>query len=192
MDPNGPGELPNDRHGAGTAERNRDRNAGTGQGLPHEGADVPDPEVIGGQESSAQAGREILGTGGFGIAAPFWAYAALSLVALVVSLFCADDHSAADIHADETPAPPLRSLGTNPIFLATCFLAFGSAFTRTAAHWQMVPFLAAERFGMGFGLIGVLRFDQRLKLAALLLLGLLVAAAIAYVSRRTAFASHKT
>jgi UDP-N-acetylmuramyl pentapeptide phosphotransferase/UDP-N-acetylglucosamine-1-phosphate transferase len=44
---------------------------------------------------------------------------------------------------------------------------------------------------IGFGLIGVLRFDQRLKLAALLLLGLLVAAVIAYAGRRTAFASHK-
>jgi hypothetical protein len=60
MDPTGPGELPSDRHGAGTAERNRDRNAGLGEGLPHEGADIPDSETIGGQESSLQAAREIL------------------------------------------------------------------------------------------------------------------------------------
>jgi hypothetical protein len=60
MDPTGPGELPSDKRGAGTAERNRDRNAGLGEGLPHEGADVPDSETIGGREPSSRAGREIL------------------------------------------------------------------------------------------------------------------------------------
>jgi hypothetical protein len=60
MDPTAPGEMPSDRHGAGTAERNRDRNAGLGEGLPREGADIPDPDVIGGLESSTRAGREVL------------------------------------------------------------------------------------------------------------------------------------
>jgi len=60
MDPTAPGELPSDRHGAGTAERNRDRNAGLGEGLPHEGADIPDAETMGGQEPSARAARQIL------------------------------------------------------------------------------------------------------------------------------------
>jgi hypothetical protein len=60
MDPTGPGELPSDRHGAGTAERNRDRNAGLGEGLAHEGADIPDAETMGGRESSSRAGRQIL------------------------------------------------------------------------------------------------------------------------------------
>ena len=60
MDPNAPAEMGNDQHGAGTAERNRDRNAGLGEGLPHEGADVPDPEVIGGRESTTRAGREVI------------------------------------------------------------------------------------------------------------------------------------
>lgn len=55
-----PGELPGDRKGGGTAERNRDRSAGLGEGLPHEGADVPDEGMVGGQTSAAQAGREIL------------------------------------------------------------------------------------------------------------------------------------
>ena len=60
MDPTVPGELPSDRHGAGTAERNRDRNAGLGEGLPHEGADIPDAEPMGGQEPSSRAARQIL------------------------------------------------------------------------------------------------------------------------------------
>jgi hypothetical protein len=60
MDPTVPGELPSDRHGAGTAERNRDRNAGLGEGLPHEGADIPDAETMGGREPSSRAGRQIL------------------------------------------------------------------------------------------------------------------------------------
>ena len=60
MDPTVQGELPSDRHGAGTAERNRDRDAGLGEGLPHEGADIPDAETMGGRESSARAGRQIL------------------------------------------------------------------------------------------------------------------------------------
>jgi len=60
MDPSAPGEMPSDRHGAGSAERNRDRGAGLGEGLPHEGADVPDPEVTGGLASTTRAGREVL------------------------------------------------------------------------------------------------------------------------------------
>jgi hypothetical protein len=60
MDPSGPGEMPDDARGAGTAERNRDRSAGLGEGLPHEGADVPDAETIGGRMSSSWAARQIL------------------------------------------------------------------------------------------------------------------------------------
>jgi len=60
MPADAPGELPGDRHGAGTAERGRDRSAGLGEGLPHEGADVPGGEMTGGQISAADAGAEIL------------------------------------------------------------------------------------------------------------------------------------
>lgn len=60
MPADAPGELPGDRHGAGTAERGRDRSAGLGEGLPHEGADVPDGRMTGGEISAAAAGAEIL------------------------------------------------------------------------------------------------------------------------------------
>jgi hypothetical protein len=47
-------------HGAGTAERNRDRSAGLGEGLAHEGADVPSDRSVGGEMSAADAGGEII------------------------------------------------------------------------------------------------------------------------------------
>jgi UDP-N-acetylmuramyl pentapeptide phosphotransferase/UDP-N-acetylglucosamine-1-phosphate transferase len=53
---------------------------------------------------------------------------------------------------------------------------------------QIVVFYYA--LSAGFGLLGVLDIDQRLKLAALLLLGLLVAAVLVYVGRRAALAAH--
>jgi UDP-GlcNAc:undecaprenyl-phosphate/decaprenyl-phosphate GlcNAc-1-phosphate transferase len=52
---------------------------------------------------------------------------------------------------------------------------------------QIVVFYYA--LSASFGLIGVFDFDRRLKLAALLLLGLIVAAAIVYVGRRGALAA---
>jgi hypothetical protein len=60
MHPANPPEMPGDAHGAGTAERNRDRSAGVGENLPHEAADVPDTGFIGGQTSSTNAARQIL------------------------------------------------------------------------------------------------------------------------------------
>jgi UDP-N-acetylmuramyl pentapeptide phosphotransferase/UDP-N-acetylglucosamine-1-phosphate transferase len=52
---------------------------------------------------------------------------------------------------------------------------------------QIVVFYYA--LSASFGLIGVFNFDNRLKLAALLLLGVIVAAAIVYVGRRAAVAA---
>src|SRR3954454_19121120 len=60
MHPAGPPEMAGDQHGGGTAERNRDRDAGVGEDLPHEGADVPDTGFVGGQTSSTKAARQIL------------------------------------------------------------------------------------------------------------------------------------
>jgi hypothetical protein len=60
MHPDSAAELPGDQRGGGTAERDRDRAAGLGEGLPHEGADVPDAGVIGGRTSSTRAARQIL------------------------------------------------------------------------------------------------------------------------------------
>jgi UDP-N-acetylmuramyl pentapeptide phosphotransferase/UDP-N-acetylglucosamine-1-phosphate transferase len=52
---------------------------------------------------------------------------------------------------------------------------------------QIVVFYYA--LSASFGLVGVFDFDRRLKLAALVLLGIIVAAAIVYASRRAALAA---
>ena len=56
----GQGEFPGDRHGAGSAERGRDRSAGVGEGGFREGADVPSESAVGGQQSAADALGEIV------------------------------------------------------------------------------------------------------------------------------------
>ncbi|HUQ80732.1 MAG TPA: hypothetical protein VM076_06335 [Gemmatimonadaceae bacterium] len=55
-----PGEMDGDAHGGGTAERGRDRSAGLGEGSSHEGADVSDERLVGGQLSAAESGRQII------------------------------------------------------------------------------------------------------------------------------------
>lgn len=56
----GQGEFPGDRHGAGSAERGRDRSAGVGEGGYREGADIPGENSVGGQQSAGEALGEIL------------------------------------------------------------------------------------------------------------------------------------
>jgi hypothetical protein len=56
----GQGEFPGDRHGAGSAERGRDRSAGVGEGSVREAADVPDESASGGQQSAADGMGEII------------------------------------------------------------------------------------------------------------------------------------
>jgi hypothetical protein len=60
MHPASAPEMPGDQQGGGTAERNRDRSAGLGEDLPHEGADVPDAGFVAGQTSTTNAARQIL------------------------------------------------------------------------------------------------------------------------------------
>ena len=60
MRPTAPGEMPGDARGGGTAERGRDRSAGLGEGAPHEGADVADERLIGGQITAAESGGQIV------------------------------------------------------------------------------------------------------------------------------------
>lgn len=91
----------------------------------------------------------------FGLSAPFWAYAALCFVSLAVSLrFDAGGTGPAAPPPKAREPNAVRGVLASVLFLGTASLAFSSAFTRTAAHWQMIPLLAHERFGMGYDLIG--------------------------------------
>lgn len=89
---------------------------------------------------------------GFGITAPFWAYAALSLVAMLMGLSFPGRPVATTTSARRAP---LATLLRNLPLMSVLFLSFGSGFTRTAAHWQMVPLLAVQRLNLGFEGIGM-------------------------------------
>jgi len=90
---------------------------------------------------------------GFGLSAPFWAYAAVSGLAMLVSVTVGRDASAP---AADTEAPMVRSIAAaGPVLRANLLVSFVSGFVRTAALWQLIPLLAAARFSMGFDRIGI-------------------------------------
>lgn len=89
---------------------------------------------------------------GFGLSAPFWAYAAISGLAMVVSISVGND-APADSGA---PATSPAILATASLVLrANLLVSFVSGFVRTAALWQLIPLLAASRYAMGFDRIGI-------------------------------------
>jgi len=87
---------------------------------------------------------------GFGLAAPFWAYAVVSGLAMVVSLSVRKD-SLASAAPESAPLLARASL----VLRANLFVSFVSGFVRTAALWQLIPLLAASRYSMGFDKIGI-------------------------------------
>lgn len=88
----------------------------------------------------------------FGVAGPFWAYAIVSGLAMVVSLSVGQDPEIEQVRREtEAPSAPSASL----VLRANLFVSFVSGFVRTAALWQLIPLLAATRFSMGFDKIGI-------------------------------------
>ncbi len=92
----------------------------------------------------------------WGYTAPFWGFAAVSgLAALFAFLAIPETRRPAD--ADTRPPERggvgdlLRQRGYAPVLLVT----FGVFFTRTAAQWQLIPLVAAHRFGMAPDAIGL-------------------------------------
>jgi DHA1 family multidrug resistance protein-like MFS transporter len=88
----------------------------------------------------------------FGIAGPFWAYALVSGLAMVVSLSVEND-PVHEEESDEGERGATHSAGL--VLRANLFVSFVSGFVRTAALWQLIPLLAATRFSMGFDKIGI-------------------------------------
>lgn len=88
---------------------------------------------------------------GFGVAAPFWAYAAVSGLALVVSLSVGRDSVASEAVPETAPILARANL----VLRANLIVSFVSGFVRTAALWQLIPLLAASRYSMGFDKIGI-------------------------------------
>ncbi|MGH7400696.1 MAG: MFS transporter, partial [Candidatus Rokuibacteriota bacterium] len=96
----------------------------------------------------------------WGLAAPFLAYAATSLLATAVA-WLAISETRAIRRADE-PAPPpvpyraqLRLLTAHPGFLLVSLIAFVNAVARTGALFTVIPVLARDRLALDPDRIGV-------------------------------------
>ncbi len=95
-----------------------------------------------------------------GYTAPFWAYAVVCSVALVIVWLSLRAPDAAPPHESEAPADEAvqatttRTLLVDPLFLVVCLINFGVFLTRTASQWQAIPLLAHERYHMGVDVIG--------------------------------------
>lgn len=128
----------------------------------------------------------------FGYASPFWAYAAVSTLALVIAWLSVNDK--ADTNKDNAAAAAkddrsgsARSIMGDPLFLFVCVITFGVFFTRTASQWLAIPLLAQQRYGMGVDTIGLaLTVMAALNFATLPLSGTLIDR---YGARLVTFAS---
>jgi multidrug resistance protein len=109
----------------------------------------------------------------FGLAAPFWAYAAAGALAALVAWFRVPEtkflrdgvvHRAP---AQASDAPPflqqVRIMGAQPGFLLVSLVSFAASFSRTGALFTLIPLLAKERLdlstdqiGLGLALISVM------------------------------------
>ncbi|MBJ3784991.1 MFS transporter [Devosia sediminis] len=89
---------------------------------------------------------------GFGLSAPFWAYALVSALAMVVSLTVQKDPPTQALPPEADGLPPALA---NGVLRANLLVSFVSGFVRTAALWQLIPLLATTRFAMGFDKIGI-------------------------------------
>jgi MFS family permease len=90
----------------------------------------------------------------FGIAAPFWFYAAISAFAMLVSVTFKSSQQGAPL-ARINLRDHIAATSRNPILRANLVVAFANGFVRTAALWQLIPLLAASRYGMGFDKVGL-------------------------------------
>lgn len=96
-----------------------------------------------------------LAASAFGHAGPFWAAAAIGLATAAVAFLLFRDPPG----VAEAPSRPAHggdvALLTIVPFVAVLAVNFGIFLTRTAGQWQMMPLLAADRFGIGPAEIGV-------------------------------------
>lgn len=97
----------------------------------------------------------------FGYTAPFWAYAIVCGIALLIAWFSVesaaprDDDMERQYRTETVRAENTRALIVNPLFLFICLINFGVFFTRTASQWQAIPLLAHDHYGMGVDVIGL-------------------------------------
>ncbi|MFT4123272.1 MAG: MFS transporter [Microbacteriaceae bacterium] len=92
----------------------------------------------------------------WGVGAPFWAYALAAAAALAAALLYEHPTSEA-VHDPGAAGEParLRTTMRQPQYLSNLVMTFSNGFVRTAALWQIIPLIAADRFGMDFDLVGI-------------------------------------
>ncbi|WP_319518584.1 MFS transporter [uncultured Martelella sp.] len=105
--------------------------------------------------------------GHFGLSAPFWAYAVVCTGAAILAFFLVEPKDVAMENAGQ-PGERQRKAGVNrKLFMDRTFffiglVSFGIFFTRTASQWTLVPLIAATRYDMNIGMIGLLLTVQSL------------------------------
>lgn len=91
----------------------------------------------------------------WGYAAPFWGFAVVAgLAGLVALVFLPETRPAAPSAPAEHGGGDTAPLIRDGRFLRVALVTFGIFFTRTAAQWQLIPLVAAWRFGMDPAHIG--------------------------------------
>lgn len=94
----------------------------------------------------------------YGYAAPFWAYALMSAIALLVAWWSAEetaDTGSTDGGPARSQTHETRALLADPLFMIVCLVNFALFFTRTASLWQLVPLLGHGEYRMGVDLLGL-------------------------------------
>lgn len=95
--------------------------------------------------------------GRWGYTAPFWGFAAVSALAALFAFACIPETRPARSRGTSSAAAgrgDLARLVRDRGFTLVSLITFGVFFTRTAAQWQLIPLLAAHRFGMAPDAIG--------------------------------------
>lgn len=100
----------------------------------------------------------------FGLAAPFYAYAALAIGTALVGWFMVPETrgmqgGVAVARTSDTPtlsfAKQFKVMLANRGFLLVCLVSFGTFFARTGALFNLIPVLGKERLGLGADEIGL-------------------------------------
>ena len=93
----------------------------------------------------------------WGLAMPFWAFAAVGLAGFLFALLVFEEPEA-PVEEEAAPHQGATSIGGLLMqlpFLVLCFITFGTFFTRTGSQWVTIPLIGKETFGLSVDVIGV-------------------------------------
>jgi MFS transporter, DHA1 family, multidrug resistance protein len=92
----------------------------------------------------------------YGYTAPFWAYAIISALALVVAWWSVEETAEmSKPGVSEDRSGVTRALLRDPLFMIICLVNFAIFFTRTASLWQLIPLMGHDEYHMGVDRIGL-------------------------------------